>query len=117
MGIVHRTNGASYDGLDSVALDQEIKTNPLPESFLQPIRDSHAADRNREHLMLERITRGLLLKRTKTRQPIHTHDTRATFPTISSAKRRSQITAEQVAALANNLQFVGLRQGLAMLAG
>jgi len=55
-----------------------------------PIRESHAADRYREHLYLARITRGVLFERTKFRQPIRAHDTRATFVTISLANGKSE---------------------------
>ncbi len=56
----------------------------------KPIQENHAARRYREHLMLARITRGILYERTTMRQPIRAHDTRATFVTISLANGKSE---------------------------
>jgi hypothetical protein len=56
----------------------------------KPIQENHAAGRYREHLMLARITRGILYERTTMRQPIRAHDTRATFVTISLANGKSE---------------------------
>lgn len=50
----------------------------------------HAAATYREHLQAAGITRAILFERSRSRQPIRLHDTRATFITVSLATGKSE---------------------------
>jgi hypothetical protein len=54
------------------------------------ISNRHQADRYRGHLADAGIERASLFERTKARQPIRIHDTRATFITIALANGKSE---------------------------
>jgi integrase len=54
------------------------------------ISNCHQADRYREHLATAGIERANLFERTKVRQPVRIHDTRATFITIALANGKSE---------------------------
>jgi len=55
-----------------------------------PISENHAADRYRDHLAAAGIDRPVLFEKSKARQPIRIHDTRATFITVSLANGKSE---------------------------
>ena len=52
--------------------------------------DSCTGERYREHLRAAGITRPVLFEKSKARQPIRLHDTRATFITIALANGKSE---------------------------
>jgi hypothetical protein len=56
----------------------------------EAISENHAADRYREHLAEAGIDRPVLFEKSKARQPIRIHDTRATFITTSLANGKSE---------------------------
>lgn len=56
----------------------------------QPIGKWRAAETYREHLQIAGITRTILFERSRSRQPIRLHDTRATFITVSLANGKSE---------------------------
>jgi len=56
----------------------------------QPIGKWHAAAKYREHLQAAGITRAILFERSRSRQPIRLHDTRATFITVALATGKSE---------------------------
>ena len=56
----------------------------------QPIGKWHAAAKYREHLQAAGITRAILFERSRSRQPIRLHDTRATFITVALANGKSE---------------------------
>lgn len=55
-----------------------------------PIGKWRAAETYREHLQIAGITRAILFERSRSRQPIRLHDTRATFITVSLANGKSE---------------------------
>ncbi|UQA59984.1 tyrosine-type recombinase/integrase [Polyangium aurulentum] len=56
----------------------------------EEIGENHAAERYREHLRAAGITRPVLFEKSKARQPIRLHDTRATFITIALANGKNE---------------------------
>ena len=56
----------------------------------EEIGENHAAEWYREHLRAAGITRPVLFEKSKARQPIRLHDTRATFITIALANGKSE---------------------------
>ncbi|MDI3290478.1 tyrosine-type recombinase/integrase [Polyangium sp. 15x6] len=56
----------------------------------EEIGENHAAERYREHLRAAGITRPVLFEKSKARQPIRLHDTRATFITIALGEREER---------------------------
>ncbi len=56
----------------------------------RPIGKWRAAAMYREHLQAAGITRAILFERSRSRQPIRLHDTRATFITVSLANGKSE---------------------------
>ncbi len=78
--IVRMRQGVSVANTDLVFTDERGKR----------ISNRHQADRYRGHLADAGIDRANLFERTKARQPIRIHDTRATFITIMLANGKSE---------------------------